>query len=178
MTAKTLLTVAAVSILAMLTIPAPLDGKHLVPASNAWASNAWAGNGHGNGAGNGNGGGNRSAGANSNAGGKAHPANHGAVASALGGLNAAHASPAALLNASPTSRVGKIAAYADANAAVQAVANQLAVDHAALDTATLANDTTAITADQALVDALNAAANKTPVSQATQDALDGLLAGN
>ena len=45
--------------------------------------------------------------------------NHGALASELKGLNAAHASPTALANASPNSQVGRIAAYA---AAVNAVA--------------------------------------------------------
>ncbi len=40
--------------------------------------------------------------------------NHGALASAMGALNAAHASEQALQNASPNSRVGRIAAYRDA----------------------------------------------------------------
>lgn len=38
-------------------------------------------------------------------------ANHAALASALGALNAAHAAPTALANAAPNSRVGKVAAY-------------------------------------------------------------------
>ena len=40
--------------------------------------------------------------------------NHGALASELKGLNAAHASEQAFANASPNSRVGRIAAYRDA----------------------------------------------------------------
>lgn len=40
--------------------------------------------------------------------------NHGALASELKGLNAAHASETALANAAPNSRVGRIATYRDA----------------------------------------------------------------
>ena len=39
------------------------------------------------------------------------PAGSGAIASALGALNAAHASPSAMANAAPNSQVGKMAAY-------------------------------------------------------------------
>ncbi len=43
-----------------------------------------------------------------------HPNSHGKLASALGNLNAAHASPTALENASGSSIVGLLAAYAEA----------------------------------------------------------------
>src|SRR5262245_20931683 len=84
-------------------------------AMPAWAGN---GNGHGNG-GNGN--------ANANG----HD-NHGATASSLGALNAAHASPDALANASPNSRVGKIAAYKEAALAAQGAADAEAAINDAL----------------------------------------------
>ena len=48
---------------------------------------------------------------------KSEKVSNGNIASKLGALNAAHASAKALANASPNSRVGKIAAYRDANAA-------------------------------------------------------------
>jgi len=77
------------------------------------ADAAFAGNGNGNnGNGNGNGG-SRNNGNNGNGNGNGKN-NHGAIASALGALNAAHANENALLNASPNSRVGMIAAYRDA----------------------------------------------------------------
>lgn len=53
----------------------------------------------------------------------------GKAASSLGALNAAHASPSALANAAPNSRVGQVAAFArameakDVDAAAQALAN-------------------------------------------------------
>jgi hypothetical protein len=90
------------------------------------------GNGHAGGGGNGggNGGVNKSASAsNSSAHSSSHSVttsdtevasvedSHGKLASKLGALNAAHASAQALAHASPNSRVGKIAAYRDANAA-------------------------------------------------------------
>ena len=77
------------------------------------------------------GGGNGNAGASSNAGGnggggasaKGSSQGNGAVASALGGLNAAHASEAALLHASLKSRVGMIAVYKAAETAALAGAS-------------------------------------------------------
>ena len=80
------------------------------------ADSAYAGNGNGNnGNGNGNGGNNGNSGNNGNAGNNGNGNNgHGSIASALGGLNAAHANENAFANASPNSRVGKIAAYRDA----------------------------------------------------------------
>ncbi len=93
------------------------------------------GNGNGNGGNGGNGAGNPSADDGATTGGKTKPAVSGAStkpakvktakgkglasvlgvsAAELGALNAAHASPNALKNASPNSRVGRIAAYRDA----------------------------------------------------------------
>jgi hypothetical protein len=76
-------------------------------------------------------------------------ANRGAVSSRLGALNAAHASKSAFSHASPNSRVGKIAAYARDNAVSPN--------------------------SQTTTKALNAAANKTPVSTETRENLDGLI---
>ena len=154
-------------------------------------SQAFAGNSHAGGTGNGNGGGNGNGNGNGNASAGAAP-NHGAVASALGALNAAHASATALANASPNSRVGKIAAYqstaaaaalaatnaatadsiaAAAAALVTAAQAQLGLDQTALADATLINDpaaiaaaNAAIVADQANMD--NAAINATSTAAA------------
>ncbi|PCD76407.1 hypothetical protein CLN94_09480 [Pseudothioclava arenosa] len=52
-------------------------------------------------------------------------ANHGAIASELKGLNAAHASPTAMANAAPNSRVGRVAAYATAVGATAALSAEL-----------------------------------------------------
>lgn len=57
--------------------------------------------------------------------GKPAKANHGAIASELKGLNAAHASPTAMANAAPGSRVGRVAAYATAVGATAALAAEL-----------------------------------------------------
>src|SRR5215468_4227324 len=75
---------------------------------------AWAGNGHGNANG--------------------HD-NHGADASSMGGLNAAHASENALSHASPNSRVGKIAAYKEAALAAQGADQAVTDAQTAADTA-------------------------------------------
>lgn len=77
------------------------------------AEMAAAGNGNGNN-GNGNGNGGNGNNGNGNGGGNAGGNGNGAIASALGALNAAHASPNALANASPNSRVGLIAIYQEA----------------------------------------------------------------
>ncbi len=110
---------------AYLTVPLASDQTHLFGPGKAFAAGngngGGNGNGHGGGNGNGNAGGNGNdngnAGGNSNASGNAHPDNHGAVASSLGALNAAHASSTALANAAPNSRVGRIATYRNASAA-------------------------------------------------------------
>jgi hypothetical protein len=113
---------------------------------------AWAGNANGHDKDHGNG--------NANGHGKE---NHGSTASKLGALNAAHASDTALANASPNSRVGKIAAYKEA---------ELAAKSAAADAAT---------ADQAVADAqakLDAAvaanADDDPLNDVDQTTIDGL----
>ncbi|MGH6960944.1 MAG: hypothetical protein ACREE7_10705, partial [Dongiaceae bacterium] len=96
---------------------------------------AWAGNGQGKGHANGHA--------------DAHGQNdsHGAVASSLGALNAAHASETALAHASPNSRVGKIAAYKAAALAAQAADQAVADAQADLDAANqaVADDTQALT---------------------------------
>ena len=105
-----------------------------IPSAHA----AKGGNGNSGGNSNGNSGGNANAGGNSSSSSKSEKSSsakaektakaevkaekvekisNGDIASKLGALNAAHASATALANASPNSRVGKIAAYRDANAA-------------------------------------------------------------
>lgn len=85
--------------------------------SNSGNSNAGGNSGNSNAGGNsGNHGASNNAsgqGSSSSAGrGNANaPAGSGAIASALGALNAAHASPSAMANAAPNSQVGKMAAY-------------------------------------------------------------------
>src|SRR5579862_8302500 len=83
---------AALSVIAA-AIPLKPDSHGAFTLTSAFTNN---GNGHGNGGGNGNGNGggngNGNAGANSNAGGNGNGNGHGATASALGGLNAGHAS--------------------------------------------------------------------------------------
>lgn len=82
----------------------------------------------------------------------------GSIASKLGALNAAHASANALANASPNSRVGKIAAYRDAAVAEKTAAKVLE-DATALATTTQDLANTAKSAyDKAVGDALAAAA--------------------
>jgi len=71
---------------------------------------------------------------------------------------AVHASAQALANASPNSRVGKIAAYRDANALAVTAAEAAAM------------------AEESAVAALEAAANK-PVTDEVRNAVDALLIG-
>ena len=251
---------------AFFAAPVLLDMTSPFAIDSAFGGKGGNGNGGGNGGGNGNGNGNGGSGKSSSSHGnsgnkvakaeKATKVNHGATASKLGALNAAHASATAFANASPNSRVGRIAAYGQASAAAvesgeallaaqdqlasleetvtnyntalagvttaegklaaaQAVINDLdaTVDEKATATATLpelqaAIDTAQTTADgmeaaaveaaaqildaeaavtQAEFDAeaaeaeaqeaLNFAANKTPVSVETKAALDALLVG-
>jgi hypothetical protein len=181
-----LLLTAGMAGLLLTAMPVGFDGATFSPV----ASQAWAGNGNGNGGGNGNNG-------NGNANGhdktdKDHKANHGAEASSLGALNAAHASETALANASPNSRVGKIAAYKEAElAAKTAAADAAAADQAVADAqaeldAALAanadddplNDVDQETIDglsQAVADAEAAAATADADAQAAQDAADAAL---
>jgi len=87
--------------------------------------------------GNGNGHGNGGLHGNSSANGHASVASEN---SNLGALNAAHASDSALANASPNSRVGRIAAYRDAALAAQTAADTEAAISDALANHDLNND--------------------------------------
>ena len=97
-------------------------------------------------------------------------AGHGALASALGALNAAHASPKALAHAAPTSRVGLIAAYDRAMLAALAMPTATPAEIAARNAAIAA----------ARQNQLAAAANKglTPAVVSRVDALLGLPPSN
>lgn len=123
---KTIFLTTALSTLAV----APLAMSFTLASPTAAEAEA-GGNGGGNGASNGggNGGGNGHGGSNHSgnggrkadnagiAGGKA--GTHGALASELKGLNAAHANPNAFANADPDSQVGRIGAYAEAARSTQ-----------------------------------------------------------
>ncbi len=130
----------------------------------------------------------------------------GASASKLGALNAAHASPKALANAAPTSRVGRIAAYRDAVLAGETLAAELAektlerdaltppsrsiaeIEVAAATAETAANTTSATVAeleadlaaaggsDPDIEAALSAARTADATAQATKAAVDAELA--
>jgi hypothetical protein len=170
LTSKLALTAALAALMGLL--PMKFDPSHSLVFNSAMA-----GNGHGNGGGNGNAGGNGNGNGSGSSDSNAHPTNDGAVASSLGALNAAHASATALAKASPKSRTGKIAAYKADSLALTAAQAQLAVDTANLASpAVIAADNDAIAAAAlAKQAALNAAANKTPVSAETQAALDSML---
>jgi hypothetical protein len=141
---------AGIAGLMLTALPFDFDGSTFSPV----ATQAWAGAENGNGHGHGNG--------NANGHDKEKKENHGSTASKLGALNAAHASDTALANASPNSRVGKIAAYKEAElaakAAAEAAADAEAVNAAgkdAFDAADLNDDgvlddaeTAAMTAEQ------------------------------
>jgi hypothetical protein len=139
-------------------LPVGFDGSTFSPG----ATQAWAGNDNGHGNGNGGGHGNGNANGHDKAD-KAGKSNHGAEASSLGALNAAHASETALANASPNSRVGKIAAYKEA---------ELAAKTAAADAATA--DQAVADAQEALDGALAANADDDPLNDVDQDTIDGL----
>jgi hypothetical protein len=162
---------------------------------------AHPGNGNGGGSGNGDGGGN----GDGNGGGHGHAtvgvsagvgasegsSARGSVSSALGALNAAHASRTALSHANPHSRVGRIAAYSRAVSAAEQGVDTAAANLAAAKAA-LAKDPTntslqaAVTQDQAKLAAARrtltrteftfarAAANKS-VTSAVISALNSLL---
>ncbi len=98
-----LMLTAGVAALALTALPVGFNGSLSLDLAQAWAGN---GNGH----------------ANGHADAHGQTDSHGATASSLGALNAAHASDTALANASPNSRVGKIAAYKEAELAAQAAA--------------------------------------------------------
>jgi hypothetical protein len=87
----------------------------------------------------------------------------GSTASKLGALNAAHASDTALANAAPNSRVGKIAAYKEAEIAAKAAeADAAAADQVVAD------------AQEAPDSALAANADGDPLNDVDQATIDGL----
>jgi hypothetical protein len=140
-------------------LPLGFDGSTFSPV----ATQAWAGNGNGNG----NGGGNGNANGHDKAD-KADKANHGAEASSLGALNAAHASETALAHANPNSRVGKIAAYKEAELAAQVAGQAVDDAEAALADAEAAFDAADTNDDGTIDDAEKAAL--TADAQAEADA--------
>jgi hypothetical protein len=184
-----LTTTAVPLLLGALLATAPIGADqagHFVSAKVAFAKG-----GNGNGGGNGNAGGNGNGGSNGNAGGNgassaggvgsggdtgSTQSSHGALASSLGALNAAHASLTGLANAAPNSRVGRIAAYAGVVAAENtladpnATAEDLAAAQSLLDGLSSTGQTTA-DAEQATLDA---AANKTLTDQ-VMDAVNSML---
>ena len=140
-------------ILSILGVTTLLLGPIGLDPSSFGATAAFAGNGKdgGNGNSGGNGGGNGNSGGKGNSGGNGigassqsddaggseiasveskakRKSSHGLLASELKGLNAAHANPNALANASPNSQVGRLATYRDA--ALAAAGAQGAVDAA------------------------------------------------
>jgi hypothetical protein len=132
--------------MAFIVTPALLDTTSPFAIDSAFAKQGGNGDGNGNGngnsGGNGNGNGNGGSGSASSSQGnsstkvantekatkieKATKVNHGAIASQLGALNAAHASPQAFAHASLNSRVGKIKSYYLANQ--EALTAQIAAD--------------------------------------------------
>jgi hypothetical protein len=164
-----LLLSAGIAGLLVAALPLGFDSAGFSPVvAQAWAGGE-NGNGHGNGHGNGN----------ANGHDKVAGENHGSTASKLGALNAAHASDTALANASPNSRVGKIAAYKEAELAAKAAeadaaaADQAVADaQAALDAAIAANtdDDPLNDVDQATIDGLTQDVADAEAAAATADA--------
>ena len=124
---------AGIAGLMLTALPFGFDGSTFSPV----ATQAWAGaeNGHGNGHGNGNANGHdKHADKDKSADNDDSDDDDDADASDLGALNAAHASDTALAHANPNSRVGKIAAYKEAElAAKAATADAAAADQAVAD---------------------------------------------
>jgi hypothetical protein len=211
-TIPTLLSLALGTAIVFAPSPSNIGSDNIFDSALA----AKGGNGKGNGGGNGSnagGGTGKASGAstsgksgNANGAGKSASAkaaisaktktktNHGSVASELGALNAAHASAQAFADAAPTSRVGRIAAYATQAAATAALNDaignltlaeqNLATAQAALadplaDPLTLADRTQAVADAQAeydaALDAATAAASDPAVTDA-QAALDAAQA--
>jgi len=157
---------------------------HFVSAKVAFARGG-NGNGGGNGNAGGNGGGNGNAGGNgaSSAGGVGSgsdagsaQSSHGALASSLGALNAAHASLTGLENAAPNSRVGRIATYKEIVAAEDTLAdpNATAEDLAAAQSLIDGLSLTGMTPEEAAQSSLDEAANKTVTDQ-VMDAVNSML---
>jgi hypothetical protein len=146
-----LLLSAGIAGLMLTALPFGFDGSTFSPV----ATQAWAGAENGNGHGHGNG--------NANGHDKEKKENHGSTASKLGALNAAHASDTALANASPNSRVGKIAAYKEAEIAAKAAeADAAAADQVVAD------------AQEAPDSPLAANADGDPLNDVDQATIDGL----
>jgi hypothetical protein len=146
-----LLLSAGIAGLLLTAMPLGFEGSTIGPV-HAWAGNE---NGHGQAGEHGNG--------NANGHDNVAGENHGSTASKLGALNAAHASDTALANASSNSRVGKIAAYKEA---------ELAAKAAAADAATA--DQVVADAQAALDAALAANADDDPLNDVDQATIDGL----
>jgi hypothetical protein len=153
-----LLLSAGIAGLLLTAMPLGFDGS-TISTVQAWAGNE---NGHGQAGEHGNG--------NANGHDKATGENHGAEASSLGALNAAHASDTALANASPNSRVGKIAAYKEAELAAKAAAEAATEADTVHTTGQDAFDAADLNHDGVLDDAEKAA--MTPDQQAAITAAD------
>ena len=155
-----LLLSAGIAGLLVTALPFGLGGASFSPVANQ----AWAGseNGHGNGHGNGNANGHDMH-AGKDASDDGDDGDDDADAHDLGALNAAHASDTALAHANPNSRVGKIAAYKEAElAAKTASADAAGADQAVAD------------AQAALDAALAANADTDPLNDVDQTTIDGL----
>jgi hypothetical protein len=126
-----LLLSAGIAGLMLTALPLGFDGSTFSPV----AAQAWAGaeNGHGNGNGHGNANGHDKHAEKDNSADN-DDSDDDADASDLGALNAAHASETALAHAAPNSRVGKIAAYKEAELTAKAAA-AAAADAEAVHTA-------------------------------------------
>jgi hypothetical protein len=155
-----LLLSAGIAGLMLTALPFGFDSAKFSPV----ASQAWAGSENGNGNGHGNANGHdKHAGKDNSAENDDSDDEDDADAHDLGALNAAHASDTALANASPNSRVGKIAAYKDAEiAAKAAAADAAAADQAVAD------------AQGKLDAALAANADADPVNDVDQTTIEGL----
>jgi hypothetical protein len=142
---------------ALIAAPAVFGAKGPLAYHQAFAGPGKSGDhGGGNGKGNGNGGGKDKASATQDDEEDVLPNAHGKLASKLGALNAYHASPNAFKNASPNSRVGRIAAYWDKLQEAEADGTISAEEQTELD------------------DLLDAAANK-PIDAETRAAFNDLL---
>jgi hypothetical protein len=149
-----LLLSAGIAGLMLAAMPLGFDGSNFGPAQ-AWAGNA---SGHGQ------------AGGHGNANADGHE-NHGSTAAGGGAANAANASDPALANASPDSRVGKIAALNEAKLAAHAAASY--AEAAINEAQTALNQTVADAEADGTVTAEEQAA-----IDAAQDNLNVVTAGN
>lgn len=138
----------------------------MAKSDRAGGANA-GGNGRGR---DGNNGGANHDGANHD-GAKGNPPDHANIASRLGSLNAAHASPTALENASANSNVGRIAAYKAARIAADEAQDAAAAAQANADALQGVADGL-----QAVADAARTAADEDPNNQDLQDAAEAAQA--